>query len=51
MSKLDKFQILPRVRGLSEQTLISNYGPLSSPNDKVDAQILHALEIGAADFL
>ena len=51
MSKLDKFQILPRVRGLSEQSLISDYGPLRSPNDKVDAQILHALEIGAADFL
>ena len=51
MSKLDKFQVLPKVRGLSEQTLISDYGRLSSPNDKVDAQILHALEIGAADFL
>lgn len=51
MSKLEKFQLLPRVRGLSEQKLISDYGPLPTPNDKVDAQLLHALEVGAVDFL
>ena len=51
LSKLDKFQTLSKVRGLTEATLAAEFGPVRNPNDLVDATLLHALEIGAADFL
>ena len=52
LSKLKKFQTLSKVRGLTESQLESQFGPLSKrPNDVVDATLLHALDIGAADFL
>lgn len=51
LSKLAKFQVLHKVRGLSQSTLEDLFGPLRKPNDVVDATLLHALLIGAADFL
>ena len=51
LSKISKFQILGKVRGLSESTLSLRYGPLNRQNDVVDATLLHTLDMGAADFL
>lgn len=51
LSKLRKFQILAKVRGLTPTKLAEEFGPLSRHNDIVDATLLHALNIGAADFL
>lgn len=51
LSKVSKFQILKKVRGLTEEYLANSYGELSKPNDVVDATLLNALDIGAADFL
>ncbi|HNB01212.1 MAG TPA: GNAT family N-acetyltransferase, partial [Nitrosomonas sp.] len=51
LSKLSKFQILKKVRGLTEQQLEESYGALPKPNDIVDATLLHALDTGAIDFL
>ena len=51
LSKLDKFQALSKVRNLTKAVLAAEFGPLRKPNDVVDATLLHALEIGAADFL
>ena len=51
LSKLAKFQMLQKVRGLTTSQLAAQYGPLPSPNDVVDATLLHALENNAADFL
>lgn len=51
LSKLSKFQLLEKVRGLTSAQLGVEFGPLSTPNDVVDATLLHALQIGAADFL
>ena len=51
LSKLDKFQTLARVRGLDKELLERDFGPLKKENDVVDATLLHAVQIGAADFL
>ncbi len=51
LSKISKFQILKKVRGLTRQILESHFGSLSNDNDIVDATLLHAILIGAADFL
>jgi predicted nucleic acid-binding protein len=51
LSKLNKFQTLGKVRGLSKADLETEFGELKKPNDVVDATLLHALLIGAADFL
>lgn len=51
LSKLGKFQTLSKVRGLSVTDLSIEFGPLPKHNDIVDATLLHALQIGAADFL
>jgi len=51
LSKLAKFQMLQKVRGLTATQLVQQYGPLPTPNDVVDAMLLHALENNAADFL
>lgn len=50
-SKLDKFQTLAKVRGLATEQLQAEFGSLPRHNDIVDATLLHALNIGAADFL
>jgi len=51
LSKLEKFQLLKRVRGLEVAELERRFGPFSRPNDVVDATLLDAIERGAADFL
>lgn len=51
LSKLEKFQILDKVRDADRSTLEGIFGQLRKPNDIVDATLLHALLIGAADFL
>ena len=51
LSKIEKYRVLNRRRGLSIDELSSAYGLLKKPNDVVDATLLHALESGAADFL
>lgn len=51
LSKLEKFQILSKVRGLTEADLSKKFGNLRKPNDVVDATLLDALDIGAVDFL
>lgn len=51
LSKIAKYRVLRKRRGLSEGELEHQFGPLRKPNDVVDATLLHALNIGAADFL
>ncbi len=51
LSKLGKFQTLSKVRGLTTADLSNAFGPLPKHNDIVDATLLHALHIGAVDFL
>ncbi|MBO6718021.1 MAG: GNAT family N-acetyltransferase [Rhizobiaceae bacterium] len=51
LSKLNKFQTLAKVRRLTVADLAAAFGPLPKNNDIVDATLLHALTIGAADFL
>lgn len=51
LSKIDKYRVLRKRRGLTKADLAADFGPLKKPNDVVDATLLHALESGAADFL
>jgi predicted nucleic acid-binding protein/GNAT superfamily N-acetyltransferase len=51
LSKLEKFQLLRKVRGLEPAELERKFGRLNRPNDVVDATLLDAIERGAADFL
>lgn len=51
LSKLEKFQKLEKVEGLTEKALEQTFGRIRRPNDLVDTTLLHALSIGAADFL
>lgn len=51
LSKISKFQTIKKVRGLTKAVLAAQFGDLPKPNDVVDATLLHALHIGAADFL
>ncbi|WP_103764547.1 GNAT family N-acetyltransferase [Roseovarius confluentis] len=51
LSKLQKFQTLEKVKGLTKQALADEFGRIKKHNDEVDATLLHALKIGAADFL
>jgi predicted GNAT family N-acyltransferase/predicted nucleic acid-binding protein len=51
LSKIAKYRVLKKRRGLTVADLAADYGPLRKPNDVVDATLLHALTSGAADFL
>lgn len=51
LSKIEKYRLLKKQRGLKEADLEAAFGPLKKPNDVVDATLLHALEKGVADFL
>lgn len=51
LSKIDKYRVLDKQRGLTERELEAAFGPLKKPNDVVDATLLHALQIGVVDFL
>ncbi len=50
-SKLEKFRHISKVRGFDANSLSEEFGPIRKPNDIVDVTLLHALYIGAADFL
>lgn len=50
-SKIEKYRVLRKRRGLTKDALEAQFGPLKKHNDIVDAQLLHALDIGAVDFL
>lgn len=51
LSKIEKYRLLKRQRGLKQSDLEADFGQLKKPNDVVDATLLHTLEQGAADFL
>jgi len=51
LSKREKFQSLEKVKGLTKAQLEALFGSLPKPNDIVDATLLHAVHIGATDFL
>lgn len=51
LSKLEKFQLVRKVRGLEQSELERKFGRLARPNDVVDATLLDCIERGAADFL
>ena len=51
LSKIDKFQSLQKMKGLTEYDLSKEFGAIKKPNDLVDATLLHSIRIGAADFL
>lgn len=51
LSKIKKYRVLRSRRGLTEDALAAEFGQLRKRNDVVDAKLLHALSIGAADFL
>lgn len=51
LSKIEKYRLLKKQRGLTQADLEVAFGLLKKPNDVVDATLLHALEKGAADFL
>lgn len=51
LSKVRKFEQLKNVRQPSRATLEQRFGAMPKPNDLVDVALLHALDIGAVDFL
>lgn len=51
LSKIEKYQILARRRGLTQAELETDFGNLRKPNDVVDATLLHALKNDAVDFI
>ncbi len=51
LSKIDKYRILKKRRGLTEAELQTDFGSLNKPNDIVDATLLYALKSGAVDVL
>lgn len=51
LSKIEKYRLLKKQRGLTPANLAVDFGPLKKPNDIVDATLLHSLEKGVVDFL
>lgn len=51
LSKIRKFRVIDKVIGLDQAALQVRFGAIRKPNDQVDATLLHALDIGVADFL
>lgn len=51
LSKIHKFPVVKKMAGIDQAVLEAKYGRIRRPNDLVDATLLHALEIGVADFL
>jgi ribosomal protein S18 acetylase RimI-like enzyme len=51
LSKINKYLILERRHALTQNELEKHFGSLKKDNDVVDATLLHALKIDAADFL
>ncbi|WP_336973832.1 GNAT family N-acetyltransferase [Sphingobium aromaticiconvertens] len=51
LSKIKKFPVIGKMAGIDQTALEAKYGRIRRPNDLVDATLLHALDIGVADFL
>lgn len=51
LSKINKFPVVKKMAGIDQAALEVKYGRIRRHNDLVDATLLHALEIGVADFL
>ncbi|MGO4670073.1 GNAT family N-acetyltransferase [Bosea sp. 2RAB26] len=51
LSKIQKFPVIKKMAGIEQAVLEAKFGRIRRPNDLVDATLLHALEIGVADFL
>ncbi len=51
LSKLPKFEQIRGIPRLSDTDLVARFGPIPKANDKVDVALLHALDIGAVDFV
>lgn len=51
LSKISKYQVLGKQRGLGQADLEAEFGALKRPNDVVDATLLHALKSDVVDFL
>ncbi|MYG64585.1 MAG: GNAT family N-acetyltransferase [Synechococcus sp. SB0673_bin_10] len=51
LSKIHKYQILDKCRGLQRSKLEADFGSLKNDNDVVDATLLHALKEDMIDFL
>lgn len=51
LSKINKFPLIKKTAGVDQATLEAKFGRIVRPNDLVDATLLHALDIGVADFL
>jgi GNAT superfamily N-acetyltransferase len=51
LSKLEKFQRLRRIAIRSDAAFSARFGPITSDNDRSDAQLLAAIDAGAVDFL
>jgi len=51
LSKIAKYQILGKRRGLLKAELEADFGLIRKPNDLVDCTLLSALESNAVDFL
>lgn len=51
LSKIKKFPVIKKMAGIDKAALESKFGRIGRPNDLVDATLLHALDIGVADFL
>ncbi|SEK03326.1 Acetyltransferase (GNAT) family protein [Sphingobium sp. AP50] len=51
LSKINKFPVVKKMAGIGQVELEASFGRIRRPNDLVDATLLHALEIGVADFL
>jgi len=51
LSKVQKFEQLENVRQPRQEILQRRFGAMPRPNDLVDIALLHALDIGAVDFV
>ena len=51
LSKINKFESLKGIPKPPEADLVARFGPMPKPNDNVDVALLHALDIGAVDFV
>lgn len=51
LSKVEKFERLSGVTPVGADELVARFGKISKPNDEVDVALLHALFVGAVDFL
>ncbi|MGY3137755.1 ribosomal protein S18 acetylase RimI-like enzyme [Bradyrhizobium sp. USDA 4501] len=50
-SKIRKFEALNGIKSPPLDELAARFGTINKPNDEVDVALLHALDLGAVDFL